>query len=604
MYRARLGIESASARTLGTMDKMTTPKVISDVLKRLANAGVRTTTYWIVGFPGETEEDFMETYNFIREHHQFIYELEAHPYYFYPYGQIGSRLYQAYSLFPDEVIRHTKFKIWEVVDADPVREERYHRLRRISDLAAELGLPNIYTMAERYAAEDRWHLLYPLAIEVYEGTRMQREEVSLPEDPMEVFAQQWRQQHAANVTGPDSVLCYHTSVSKKLDEATLTTAVEELIENNETLQMALRNGQYVSMDTSDGQPESLVAVYHVDAVEGEDLKALITRQVEELSAQVKPQRGSSVRVALIHNGTDFSEVVLIVHQAIADSKSVVLLFEDLFRIYETLANEREVSLRPVEKSYSAFINELMEADSSSFAHGSSPVAYSSRNNGSHASRPDEQAQTASGEIDCSVISLDKSIMRRLSTKFLEAHDVKLPELLVAATLKCLARMTKKETVDLSVVYDYRWIDTSLKHTAAALTSTYRLPSTIVVADNPYSYMQEIQCALKDLPIGNAAAATSLRSNGRPQVLLNLEYFHEEPWLGGDEWIPRGFLNLSRSSESYSLEIVVLLRDETIELHLTGQNSQEIKELTALLTKHLASELQHSLESSQQAAVAG
>ena len=604
MYRARLGIESASARTLGTMDKMTTPKVISDVLKRLANAGVRTTTYWIVGFPGETEEDFMETYNFIREHHQFIYELEAHPYYFYPYGQIGSRLYQAYSLFPDEVIRHTKFKIWEVVDADPVREERYHRLRRISDLAAELGLPNIYTMAERYAAEDRWHLLYPLAIEVYEGTRMQREEVSLPEDPMEVFAQQWRQQHAANVTGPDSVLCYHTSVSKKLDEATLTTAVEELIENNETLQMALRNGQYVSMDTSDGQPESLIAVYYIDAVEGEDLKALITRQVEELSAQVKPQRGSSVRVALIHNGTDSSEVVLIVHQAIADGKSVVLLFEDLFRIYETLTNEREVSLRPVEKSYSAFIDELMEADSSSLAHRSSPVAYSSRNNGSHASRPDEQAQTASGEIDCSVISLDKSIMRRLSTKFPEAHDVKLPELLVAATLKCLARMTKKETVDLSVVYDYRWIDTSLKHTAAALTSTYRLPSTIVVADNPYSYMQEIQCALKDLPIGNAAAATSLRSNGRPQVLLNLEYFHEEPWLGGDEWIPRGFLNLSRSSESYSLEIVVLLRDETIELHLTGQNSQEIKELTALLTKHLASELQHSLESSQQAAVAG
>ncbi len=372
LYRARLGIESASARTLGQMDKMTTPKVISDVLKRLANAGVRTTTYWIVGFPGETEADFMETYNFIREHHQFIYELEAHPYYFYPYGQVGSRLYQAFSLFPEEVTKFTKFKIWEVVDADPVREERYRRLRRISDLATGLGLPNIYTMAERYAAEDRWHMLYPLAVEVYEGTRMQREEVILPEHPIEVFAQQWRQQPAVNVAGSNSVLCYHTSVSKKLDEATLTLAVEQLIENNETLQLTLRNGRYVGMEAASGESERLVAVYQFDPLEGEDLEAWITRQVEALSAQVKPQRGSSVRVALIHNGTDSSEVVLVAHRAIGDGRSVGLLFEDLFRIYEALANEREVSLRSVEKSYTAFIEELMEAGGSSLAQGSKP----------------------------------------------------------------------------------------------------------------------------------------------------------------------------------------------------------------------------------------
>jgi len=80
-YRVRLGIESAAARVLDSMDKMTTPKVISDVLKTLANEGIRTTTYWIVGFPGETEEEFQETCDFIREHHRFIYELEAHPYY-------------------------------------------------------------------------------------------------------------------------------------------------------------------------------------------------------------------------------------------------------------------------------------------------------------------------------------------------------------------------------------------------------------------------------------------------------------------------------------------------------------------------------------------
>jgi len=67
-----------------------------------------------------------------------------------------------------------KFKVWEIIDVDPPREVRYERLRRISKLASNLGLPNIYTMAERYQAEDRWHSLYPLAAEVYEDTRMHR----------------------------------------------------------------------------------------------------------------------------------------------------------------------------------------------------------------------------------------------------------------------------------------------------------------------------------------------------------------------------------------------------------------------------------------------
>src|SRR6185295_16505307 len=131
-YRVRLGIESASENILKAMDKMTTPQIISAALKTLANAGIRTTTYWIVGFPGETEEDFQETYEFIKEHHKYIYELEAHPYYYYPYGQVGSRLYECYSLYPEDVTNITKFKAWEIVGANPTREERYDRLSRIS----------------------------------------------------------------------------------------------------------------------------------------------------------------------------------------------------------------------------------------------------------------------------------------------------------------------------------------------------------------------------------------------------------------------------------------------------------------------------------------
>jgi len=192
LFRVRLGIESASARVLGAMDKMTTPEVISDVLKSLASAGVRTTTYWIVGFPGETEEDFQETLDFIERHHRYIYELEAHPYYYYPYGQVGSRLHQCRSLYPEEVTNVTRFKVWEIVNADPPRDVRYERLRRLSKLASSLGLPNIYTMAERYQAEDRWHSLYPLAVEVYGDAEMRRMPFNhISTGHLEVFATLW-----------------------------------------------------------------------------------------------------------------------------------------------------------------------------------------------------------------------------------------------------------------------------------------------------------------------------------------------------------------------------------------------------------------------------
>jgi len=167
VYRVRLGIESGSARILEMMDKKTSPQTVSDVLKALANAGIRTTTYWIVGYPGETEEDFQETVSFVQENHKYIYELEAHPYYYYPYGQVASRLYNSYSLYPEEVTEVMGFKEWEIVDCQPTRQEKFDRLRRISKIATNLGLPNIYSTVERYKAEDRWFNLYPKAVEVY-----------------------------------------------------------------------------------------------------------------------------------------------------------------------------------------------------------------------------------------------------------------------------------------------------------------------------------------------------------------------------------------------------------------------------------------------------
>lgn len=579
LYRARLGIESASARVLASMDKMTTPRVISDVLKTLANSGVRTTTYWIVGFQGETEDDFRETCEFIREHHQYIYELEAHPYYYYPYGQIGSRLHQSYSLYPEEVVNLTRFKIWEVVDANPTREERFRRLRVIAGIASELGIPNIYTMAERYVAEDRWHLLHPQTAEIYEGTRLVRDEVGLPDGPIEVFAPEWR---AGRRAAGAEVVCYRASAARRLDAETLAKAAALLVENNETLQLGLFDGKYEAMDEDGEEAGGLVAHYQ-PAGDGEHVEVLVEHSYEELSARMSPERGSSVRVALIDRGEDASELLLLVHRAVADGRSAALLLEDLFRLYETLSNGADVTLRPLEKTYADFAEELEENGLPAFA-ADAPAA-----GGAHGTVADEAAPIS--------IPLDETLKRRLAGSFLEGRGMKPAEVFAAAALRCLSKSGAAGGVD--VVYDYRWIEPSLKNTAGALTAAYALPSRLLKRGGTQADARDVREALAEAAGGRGAPD----AGEEPRVLLNLEYLHEEPWLGGYDWAPFGYVGVGpRSGGAYALEVVPVLTRDALEVRLWARVGA-VAEMAAALRDGLAAELRDLLESYEQTPVA-
>lgn len=71
--RLIFGIESCSPKVLDLMRKNTKIKEISLLLKKTANTGIEVVTNWIVGFPGETREDFMETVKFILAHQRYIF---------------------------------------------------------------------------------------------------------------------------------------------------------------------------------------------------------------------------------------------------------------------------------------------------------------------------------------------------------------------------------------------------------------------------------------------------------------------------------------------------------------------------------------------------
>lgn len=166
-YRARLGIESGSQHVLDLMDKGITPEQIKQALKSLADAGIKTTTYWVIGHPGETEEDFNETLAVLDECKDYIYEADWHPFYFFPTGQISSNnwknSYEIKTLYPEYAKDMLLTQTW-ILDAKPEREEIYDRLRRFEEHCNNLGIPNPYSLKEIYLADQRWKELHANAV--------------------------------------------------------------------------------------------------------------------------------------------------------------------------------------------------------------------------------------------------------------------------------------------------------------------------------------------------------------------------------------------------------------------------------------------------------
>lgn len=577
LYRTRMGIESASTRVLNAMDKMTTPQVIAEVLKSLSSAGVRPTTYWIVGFPGETRADFQETLDFIKANHRYIYELEAHPHYYYPYGQVGSRLYQSAALYPDEIIDLIRFKEWEVVDCSPTREEKFDRLREVSELAVGLGLPNIYSMADRYKAEERWHRLHPLAAEVYDGTRLSREEVRLEPRAIGLFAGE--DQSGLKGNGPaDAVYAYRASINKRLDEAKLTAAIRELVRSTEMLQVELSDGEFLPSPDFAKQcaSGSLLQAWRGDG--GERTETFYMQVVEQLSADMSASPGNSMRIALIEHETERSDIVLIAHRAIADSTSVILLLEDLLRIYEQLVHNREVSLRPVEKSYSALMKELRGQDALP------PQVVG-------------KSDLVAAEISHTDIWLEVGLPERMASTELSGFGLQPSEVVLGGVLRIILESVASNETAVDVSVDQRAIDQTLAYTVGNLTRTTHLALDMFDSAAFLTSVETVRDTLRQRALQGLQSRRSLDEDKVARVFVNFSYFAATPWLGGDEWQPEGFImNESGLRSGYQMEILPVMLDDRIRVRLNYVDAPSTRTIAAGLTRQLASCVKTLLES--------
>jgi len=172
MVRARLGLESADTDTLNLMDKRMTVGQMGKVLENLADAGIQTSTLWIVGFPEEDESAFQHSLDFLVEFKDSIYCADPWQFIFHPtvgaepvFGRlVASQSFEARygmrRLYPEEFDDALLVQYHEL-DIPDIIPMKIDRIRRMCALMAQAGIPNPYTLREWRAANRRWEELHP-----------------------------------------------------------------------------------------------------------------------------------------------------------------------------------------------------------------------------------------------------------------------------------------------------------------------------------------------------------------------------------------------------------------------------------------------------------
>jgi hypothetical protein len=165
LMRARLGIESVSPRVLDLMDKKLSVDDIRQAVSALASAGIKTSTMWLIGFPGETEEDFQAMLDFLEEMKDDVYQVDCNTFRYFLKGQAGSDQwgYKNVPLYPEDTERMLLIEHWKL-DCQPSREVMYDRHCRLMEHCRKLGIPNPYFMLDAYKADERWKALHENAV--------------------------------------------------------------------------------------------------------------------------------------------------------------------------------------------------------------------------------------------------------------------------------------------------------------------------------------------------------------------------------------------------------------------------------------------------------
>jgi hypothetical protein len=147
------------------MNKKITINEIKSTLSALAEAGIKTTTYWVVGYPGETRADFQDTLNLIEEMADDIFEADCSPFWYFLNAQSGEDQWKnkSFPLYPEKTKDMFIIQTW-ILDVEPAREEIYRRMWQFVEHCKKLNIPNPYSLHDFHQADLRWKKLHINAV--------------------------------------------------------------------------------------------------------------------------------------------------------------------------------------------------------------------------------------------------------------------------------------------------------------------------------------------------------------------------------------------------------------------------------------------------------
>lgn len=164
-YRARIGVESGSQKLLDLMNKGITVEQIRHTVSTLADAGIKTTLYFVMGHPGETEDDFQQTLNLLEELKNDIWEAECNPFLYFYDGQPSNNEWsnKRILVYPEWAKDMLITQTWRV-NMEPSRREMYSRICRFAELGKKLGTILPWSIHGVNRADERWQKLHVNAV--------------------------------------------------------------------------------------------------------------------------------------------------------------------------------------------------------------------------------------------------------------------------------------------------------------------------------------------------------------------------------------------------------------------------------------------------------
>jgi hypothetical protein len=133
------GVETFSNRVLRMTKKLFTSEVAERVIKDTWRAGIPVMFNIIVGFPGETEEDFQETFEATKRNRQYIHRIGAISVCLVNAESDLEIVSQSFGLVLNHDYR-VRAKQWHTEDGTNTYEIRKNRAERIYKLIGDLGL--------------------------------------------------------------------------------------------------------------------------------------------------------------------------------------------------------------------------------------------------------------------------------------------------------------------------------------------------------------------------------------------------------------------------------------------------------------------------------